>query len=462
MGKIKLSLIYAAAVLVFYGASLKYGFSQDDYYFLLISQADSIGDIINFFSPWAQEGFPFYRPLGTQVYFYFSVLAAGLERAPILMHALMLAVHTGSAFLAYTLTKKLTRDPALSVWVGVLYGSAAAHFLSLFYIAATQQLLAAFFGLLSLNFFCDKKKWRAAGALLLALLCKENAILVPVVASLLYQFSGLYPPKLRMKKLLSDFLPYIAVGLFYVGFRMAAGISVQSEYTPVIGPSLISTLRWYFMFGYGSPEVLMNYAVPGLFINFWRYIRDFGFVGGISSVSTIILSLFAVYILIKSMSAGKPLTRNQVMLYVLWWIVSIALIVWYPDHRYPHYLDIGLIPLLLIIMQPVKGYVRTAVGVLLLVASYTGITVSIRSHWTVKRAEAAEIMAESIEKNGCRADSLLLAGTGRQPAEMSYALSLANGPRVICGKPDMSVYYGSIPSSASDSVSTVPIVGFEP
>ncbi len=435
----KLWFLFLFTIILFYGHSLRYGFSQDDWYFLLISQASSLKEVVQFFSPWHQQGFAFFRPLGTQLYYFLFVASAGLENAPYLMHVFMLLIHTTSAYLAFSLLHKITKDRVLSVWIGVLYASSSAHFLSLFYIAATQQLLSAMLGLLVLNALLDRRPRVAALWMIPALLSKESAIVVPVIAALILQLQYRY----GIKKIAWRLAPTAAIITIYLLVRMAAGIVVQSEYHPDFSLKLVSTLRWYYFFGYGAPEELMHYASPGLFINFWRYIRDLGPLAIISTFTTIVLTLTGMVVMLCSLIAGTGISRRHLILYILWWLTGIGLIMWYPDHRYPHYLDLALIPMLLILTQSVKGGWRVLIGVLFLASSWAAINISEDHHWTTKRAvEARSQTAFILESGSCAApNGVVFEGALNDMQEISYALSLANGPRVICDNPTLPVYY---------------------
>lgn len=450
-------LIVLATVL-FYGSSLRYGFSQDDFYFLLISQADNLGDILKFFSPWHQQGFPFFRPIGTQLYYYSATAIAGFKNAPYLMHVFMLVLQAANGYLAYALTGKLTGSKGVARWVGILYVTAGAQFLSLYYIAATQQLLAAFLGLLSLNFLLSRKFNIGALFFALALLSKENAIVIPVIGALLYQLTDSIEKtsKKTFLNFVHIFTPSAVVVFAYLLLRFSAGMQVQSEYHPVIGPSLISTLRWYYLFAVGAPEQLISYGLPGMFINFWRFIRDFGWLAAVSAVTTVLLSLILLVVSARGLLNRGPVKRFEVVTYYLWWLLGIGLIIWFPDHRYPHYLDIGLLPLLILLVSSFKkDWAKLTVSGLMLISSWACIQISLQSHWTVKRAEIAERAVSAIlTSDSCQQGAVTFAGPGNEPQEVSYILSLANGPRYLCDNPDLGVYYKGM-ANKSEHVGTV-------
>ncbi|MFH2019694.1 MAG: hypothetical protein ABII80_03720, partial [bacterium] len=327
--------------------------------------------------------------------------------------------------------------------------TAAAHFLSLFYIAATQQLLAATFSLLSLNVFLQKKYWRAGLWLLLGLLCKETAIFTPVIAYLLWQLSSPQKnPFKQIPQLIKAFLPFVLFIIGYLLLRYTAGFQIQSEYQPVFGFSLFSTLRWYFFFGYGVPEELLRYGLPRMFVDFSRFILDFGLPALLISVLTIFTSIYSLTISITGIITNKFLTRFKTVIYMFWWVVGISLVAWYPDHRYPHYLDLALIPLLLIVIEASRGYFRYLIALIVFTTSLLTISLSTKAHWTTGRALMVENAAQVLDwVEICQHDQIVFVGPNPEPRELSYSLSLENGPRVFCNNPELEVYYSELDSN---------------
>lgn len=444
-------LIFAAAVLA-YGGSLKYGFSQDDYYFLLISKADSLTGVFDFFSPWHQQGFAFFRPLGTQLYYYLFTSLFTQNGAPLFMHIFMLLLQSINGYLVYRLVKKLSGNKISSLLLGLAYATSSAHFLSLYYIAATQQLLAASFSLLSLNAFVSKKYLYSGLWMIPALLSKESALVTPAIAFILSFYES---SKFDLRKWVRSLLPYVLFVGLYLVMRFVAGVEVQKEYVPVIGSSLLSTIRWYLLFGYGAPEELLRYGLSGFGIRLGDFIHDFGYLGLASLVSTFSLAIYTVVQVTRSLIYRKPFTIRQLLILFTWFITGIILIVWYPDHRYPHYLDLSLIPLLYLVIFSQSGKGRYFLTLVLIIASLCGITISSRSHWTVGRSNMVEKSLEVLDWQAiCTHDKIAFRGQNTRPLELSYSLSLENGPRVICNNPNLQVYYGN---TEMNGFFTVPI-----
>lgn len=419
MQNFKTWLLIFIATIVAYGTSLRYGFSQDDWYFLLISRANNFGDVLNFFNPASQFGFAFFRPLGTQLYYYL------FQDKSVAMHAFMLLVQSFNGFLVMRLVARLKVKSPVPLMVGILYAISSVHFLSLYYIAATQQLLATFFALLSLNSFLAIGHWPSAIYFLLALLSKETAIVVPGVAFILLLVN-------KLKPTFKQFAPYLLASALYLIMRLATSSTVQSEYYFSFDPSVLTNIRWYALFGANFPEQLVSYGLPRMGINFTQFITDFGTSTWIIVISSSLIALFAIIRLIQ--------TRRW--LYALWFVIALGPVILLRDHLYPHYLDLALIPFLLLLTQDLKLKTQYLVFAFYALTAVFSIQFSQAHHWTTGRAVMAERALSGLDwREICTHDSIIFAGEDRQPLELSYTLSLENGPRVICNKPTLQVYY---------------------
>lgn len=427
MPKIKIFLLILLSTLVAYAGSLKFGFSQDDWYFLYISVANNLPEVLNFFNPWAQSGFAFYRPLGTQLYYFVSRELMGLSTAPLGMHIFMLIIHSLVGYNVYRLVSRMTKDTRLAVMTGVVYATSAVHFLSLYYIAATQQLLAALFSLLAVCDYLDRKRSRSAFFFLLALLSKEVAVVAPVVMVLAQiKIDG----KINIKKIFKSIWPVALVGGLYIAMRLMGGLTAQSEYQLVLNGSVLSTLRWYYLFGYGAPEELVRYGLPRMGMNILGFIKDYAWQGIVTAVGPILLGIYALMRL-----KGR-------LIYLLWWALALTPVLFLQDHRYPHYLDLALIPLILLALEKLPKYKQLILAGVMIGVSLVSINLSERVHWTTKRSLQAESDAKLIECN----DKVGVHFTGdiQTMRELSYTFSLENGPRVICDNPTLPVYYQGI------------------
>ncbi|MFH1244571.1 MAG: hypothetical protein V1487_03310 [bacterium] len=428
MPKFKIWLLLILATFLAYGASLKYGFSQDDWYFLSISQARTTSEVFNFFNPFAQSGFAFFRPLGTQLYYFIFTAVFGLVRAPFFMHLFMLLLQASCGYFVYSLVTKLKVNHLTAILIGLVYATSSAQFLSLFYIAATQQLLSAFFGLLSLNYFLDNKSRVSSLFFLLALLSKETAIMIPFIAIIL---TLLQKQKLSFQK----FIPYFSLFTCYLLLRLLPSHAAQTEYQFVFGLNVVSTLRWYLLFAFGAAEEWIRYATPAFGINLPQFIRDFGILGFSITLFTSLTFLLFLFSLLRN-------ALRQIILYLAWFTLALAPVLFLLNHRYPHYLDLALIPLLLIVYQFIRGRWQYVLTLFLIAASLSTISLSQKVHWTTGRARmSAQAISILDWPTICTHNAITFTGGDSALRQLSYTLSLANGARVLCNNPVLEVSY---------------------
>ncbi len=442
MSKIKTIIFLWVAILVSYGASVRYGFSQDDWFHLSISQAGSIKEFFNFFNPF-DVSWIFFRPLSTQVPYWFAFTIFGLDLAPYIMHFMMLIIHLVNSYLVVRISSKYLKLNN-SVVLGLLYAVSNIHFLSLFYIGAIQQLISTLFSLLAINLFISKSKPSQINLALLtlcALLSKELALRLPLILLILA-----YLKDQNVLRSFKSVIGPILVAALYVIFRMIVGSSGASEY--VLNFSLattVATIMWYTLFILGFPERLLSYGLSAGRVNFFGFLRDSGLPAYLVLLAVLIMGLFIIAQLIKTIKNSKT---HNLLAYPLLAVIAISPVVFLPTHRYPHYLDLSImfmgIWLLKSLELKFKSYlVLTVIGLGILSSIY----IETNTHWTTKRAVLSkEISQKIISDKSCSSPSgVVFTGTKLQLQEISYAMSIANGPKVLCQNDSLQVYYNELP-----------------
>ncbi len=428
--KLWLFALLASVTFLAYGSSLFFGFSQDDWFHLSISRADSLVEFLNFFNP-GHVSWIFFRPLSTQLPYFLATSLFGLAGAPYFLHLVMLVLHTVNAVLVTQIAKKFIA-PSPAVILGVVYALASSHFLSLFYIGAVQQIISTLFSLLAIKHLLTKKNpsWVVLTLLTLAsLLSKELALRLPVILFFLSWYKS-RDFKFSLRTVASPVL----IALLYLGLRAFSGAELASEYHLVFGlGTTIASLMWYLLFLLGFPEYLLRFGLSQGRIDFLGFFAEVGLPGYLIGVTAVIL------LVIIAKSIKRPLIFPFLAL------VSLAPIIFLPTHRYPHYLDFAILFVGIWILTGIKKltllhYLALALVVVSMLAS---VAVEKRTHWTIKRALHAKNLVEEIKNNDLcyREGGVVYNGSKQELQEISYALSLANGPRVICENPDLAVYY---------------------
>jgi hypothetical protein len=172
-----LALILAAAAILHRGV-LAMPFFADDYLFLEQSRGRSLIAALLAPDPIAN----FFRPVGRQLYFWLLARLSG--ESPGVFHAANLALLLGVVAMLFTVVRRVA---------GVVAATVAASFLALHYaadvpvrwIAGSQDLLAVLGALGAISLHLAGRRVWAALVLLVALLCKETALVTPLIAAVL-------------------------------------------------------------------------------------------------------------------------------------------------------------------------------------------------------------------------------------------------------------------------------------
>ncbi len=450
MKKFLLALLVVLPVL-FYGSSLfpkeksfalYYSFAQDDFIHLNASKASNILEFLNFFNPFYQ--FPdifFYRPLPTQVHFFINSQIFGLNPLP--FHVESLIFHLLNTWLFYLIVKKLWKDRTIAFISTLFYGVSAAHFLSLFYISAFQQVARTFYLLLSIflwiKFFEVRKTILYILGLvsfIAALLSKESSIVLPPFLLLVdFLLEGRNVLKERIKYL----LPYFAIAGIYLLIRLSGFQTIfgKGEYDVSFSLfNILQNLKWYILWSFGLPEILSTYPSLGL-NSLIQFTRDFSSGG-------VIILFFGVFIFLVISSVARNLKmnlkisqltfrdyRNRAFLYsILIFFISLIPVLFLREHKYPQYLDLaflGVLPIFAWIILNAKWKVLGYTIILVFIAlQYFSIQLSEQTHWTTKRSVVADYYQKSFKEkypNIAENSRIFLVGSSEQAREVSHALA---------------------------------------
>src|SRR5258708_6486515 len=152
-----LFLSFLLSFLIFY-PSLFVFFTNDDFFFLNIARAGSLGDFFKFFSLIkGPDGFGMYRPLTTQVFYFLSSKLFNMQPMP--LHMISFLFFFAIIYLVYKLVFELIKSSKIAMVSAFLYAVSATHFGHLYYLATFQELGMTFFVLLSCITFIKNKNF---------------------------------------------------------------------------------------------------------------------------------------------------------------------------------------------------------------------------------------------------------------------------------------------------------------
>lgn len=251
--------VFALAALLI-NARLLTAFFQEDDFDLLRAAMDGP------FGKWTFAPSQFFRPL-VSVTIWFQKLF-GLDPTPFRVFNLL--VHAANAALVAVLvyavlrpTEDNRKSRIVSIGAGILFLVAPSHAEAVNWISARTDLLATLFGLISLWAFVryvqdDRREMLAASAAayVAALLCKESAVIVPVIALV---YAGMVQNRAALKRGIAVFgalvIVYFAVRIGLIGPGMNGGLNRNLGFKTV-GATAVDVVRTLFPgLPFGDPDL---------------------------------------------------------------------------------------------------------------------------------------------------------------------------------------------------------------
>lgn len=419
-----------------YFSSLQYYFSQDDFIHMYSSHAGNLGQFLIFFNPFAQfTDIFFYRPLGTQVYFFINQTIFGINPLPFHIEALLL--HGINGFLFYLIIKNIWQRKDIALLASFFYTISAIHFLSLYYISAFQQIFRTFFMFLAILTFLQyqesgskKNLFIALFAYVGALLSKETAIILPVlILPIVVLKKNEYSWKF-LKTIILKLIPFGVIAIVYLIVRIIGFQTIFNEgaysinFSPV---NILQNLKWYFLWVVGLPEIIATY--PSIKPDSWiQFMKDFNYGFGILlSFGILLVSIFVI----SFGSLNRNLISKQVVTLVTIFLIPLCPVLILNGHKYPQYLDLSVLavfPILAMLTLPLnKNFLpKTLLIGSFIVLQILSVRVSEESHWTTHRSEVAEFYHAYLIQNYPKIQNnsqVIFLGDPTQLKEVSFALA---------------------------------------
>ncbi|MBI3267555.1 MAG: tetratricopeptide repeat protein [Planctomycetes bacterium] len=263
----------ALAVLAAYASALPADFVYDDVAVVKENASlRSLSEIPGFFtqSYWRATGArnvpnDLYRPLVLASY---AVDYRLWGDRPSGYHLTNVLLHLAVTLLLWLLLRPLALPPGVPLLAALLFGVHAVHTEAVTGIVGRAEVLCTLFGLLSLGAYgvflrvgADAGRWLFASsvAFALALLSKESAVVVPVLALLVEPLvlAGKAPPVFRLPGGRAAARP-VALVLRFAGFALAGGVVIALR-TRAIG-ELGATDRIFERLGIGAADRLLTMA----------------------------------------------------------------------------------------------------------------------------------------------------------------------------------------------------------
>ncbi len=434
---LKTVLLLAPVVLIVFSPALSVYFVQDDFGHLLGSRLDKPLDTLSWFAPHTYDGF--YRPLGVYVPIGILQLVFGLN--PFWYHLAALSLHTVNATLLASLLRTLSVKANTSLMIATLYAVHPAHLYAVTWIAEFSLVLLIFWVLIFLMALVRhtyKARIFAPILISVALLTSEFAVVLPFVAHLFIWVTKMHLPRRYFLAIWFPIVMYLPLRLTFLR------PDITTPYQLNLSPSVTAaSIAWYAQRTVGLPD----YA---------------GIINAITNPTYLQIALpLSISLLLIVLSAG--LRFRALGLAGAWWLVSLAPVLFLPNHLLSSYIGLALIGVLIAFALKVRSARFLPLAILLFLASaIASVRINWEQNWVVRRAKLAQTasaMLKPLASNPPRA--LHIQTDPSDSPEVYFALAVDAGPKVLTGNPDLTVTYSAFqknPQTPDTHTITVPVL----
>lgn len=293
-----------------------------------------------------------FRPVSVQGFYLLGETLFGYD--PLGYHLLGFAVFAVTLFLIFQTAKLITGNQKQSLIVTFLYGLNISLFANFFWVANSQFVLGGLFFFGSLLLFYSKKLvWLAVPVFLLGLLSNEQILslifVLPVISFLWKKPFSRY-----------IFCAIAILGVIWVGAKIfILGMPTTADYMVNLNPlTAMATLRWYVLRALNLPEGV-------------KLTADWLFTG---AFAMFLLALFKI-----------KLNWQRIFFGIFWFITTLGIFIFLPNHMSAHYLTVALFGSSLIISEllPKKNIFLAVALALYLFLTVRGLDFLAKTHWII-------------------------------------------------------------------------------
>ena len=377
-------------------------FFQDDFFNITLSQSQSLFSAFNIFSKPILNFF-FFRPLTTQLFWGLLYPIFGLN--PLAYHLVSLIFFAANIILVYKLTVLLTDKKSIHFLTPFLYAFSATHFYRLFFLSQFQEIALATFVLITVIFFIRQKKI-AVLFFIFSLMCKETAVVVPVV---LLTHSLFFKTK-QYRLLAAHFLIlalYIFSRIFFFGFATGGAYVYDFKILHVL-----NNFFWYTLWSLGVPESFVNlklffvskFAENGQLQSFSiinpEIFTAFGIWGG-PIVVIFTLFMFAVLMALKK-ADWRKLFESGTAFALAFFVLFLLPVAFFPFHKFAYSLTLPIIGVSFILARFISDFdfrYQLLATILFVFLSFLSLQYNLSHHWATGKAYTARQVFTFLNQN---------------------------------------------------------------
>lgn len=346
-----------------FGNNLEVFFAQDD--FILInkfSQNSLLVDLKNIFS-FSDTHF---RPIDN---FYFFVLGNVFDKNYTHYHLVSLLVHTLAGFFVFVLTYRIFQKTIPSLVSAFFYLVNSSHFVSLYWISGNAVELGFVLFCVSFLFWMSKRFFLSLTFFVLSILASE-AFLLSTVVYISYEF--LMNNHLKNKSWMLR-LTVLTLFIGVIRFIYLTPKHIYETYSIEFSLRLFSSTKYYLLRTTGFSEMSGDLIV------------------------TIVLLLF--YGVVIKRLIDSELEVRKIVFFIIILTVGLFPFVLLPYHLSPHYMNLSIfgLSLILALVFDKKSKVNYILLTLFLLISIINVNRLENNHWVVIKSRIAEAYIKQIE-----------------------------------------------------------------
>lgn len=378
---------------LFYSDAFKHFFYQDDIWHFYISKASSITDFLAFFDPINKFGYQIYRPLSTQVLFFFFQSIFGINHT--IFQLLLFLILSTNAFLIYEVLKKYTKG-SFAFLLSIFYIVHHQNIGIVYYLSTMQLSIALLFTLLSIREIQEKRnKWQLKVFVfyVLAILCQEISLLNSIIFIALIFMENKQNLKVQKKlivALLFTTLAYLIFRFYFINQQVFGNNHYQISLNP---KTILNNLFWYSLWMMSVPEYLINFVGSG-FKPLPPLFGQYKLETILSSIILLINTLVFAILWVKN-------KNKKFLIYLFCFAFSLAPVLVFPWHKYVYHLPIASVFILIffskIIAKPKQGDIYYLLIALLIVSSIVSNFIDRKTSYNYKRGVSAQKFKENVD-----------------------------------------------------------------
>lgn len=440
-------IIYA--LIIFYPNFSVY-FHMDD--FINFGLAENISSVVNSFNLFsAHPDFPFYRPISVQLYFYILKNLFGFN--PLGHHLISYALLILVVILVYRLILILTKKESIALVAAAFFTINSTHFAAMASGAYTHEIIFSLFSVLTIFYFLRKKIFFSLIFLILALMSKETAVMLPPILVTISFFRAKSFRNFLNRSLI--FLPFFLIlAIYLLGHFFYYGLPQSPSYQFILGKQNLNILAWYALWSFSVPNILIDFVGPGLKIN-----PTFFAVSQINGL--IFFSTFIIFAVVTAFLALKKLSWRIILIGLSWFILGLLPVLIFPLHKLAIEQSFPMIGLIIsvsvIIANSLNSRKLTRIFATLALAAYlvlatNSIYLARRTHWIVRSAAQAKAVIDYIRPkiSSLAPNSIIYFADGEivipewgSSKQMYLALGGGKAINIIFNRPDLRIRFAS-------------------